>query len=103
MSSSKDTSSSNGDGYEPPPKKLKATMIEAADRADKYLSPAQPGRVDLSRIYWYPANRGGQGILPLHTHDIAKNISTKGTSKRRYGKVRLVVVPEKAKKSVAKN
>ena len=99
MSSSKDTSSSNGDGYEPPPKKLKATMIEAADRADKYLSPAQPGRVHPSKIYWHLANRGGQGIMPMHAQDLALDICKKRTSKRRYNCVRLVEVPEPAVKT----
>ena len=42
---------------------------------------------------------GGQGVLPLHTHDLARNICMKGTSKRRYFKVRLVEVPDTAKKA----
>ena len=96
MSLSKDTSSSNGKGYEPPPKKPKVTIIEEADRADKYLSPAQPGRVHPSKIYWHLANRGGQGIMPMHAQDVALGICKSGTSKRRYKSVRLVVVPEGA-------
>ena len=92
----KRTTSSVEQGYEPPPKKPKVTMIEAADRADKYLSPAQPGRVHLSKIYWHLANRGGQGIMPMHVQDVAFGICKSGTSKRRYKSVRLVVVPEGA-------
>ena len=88
--------SSAGKGYEPPPKKPKVTMIEEADRADKYLSPAQPGRVHPSKIYWHLANRGGQGIMPMHAQDVALGICKSGTSKRRYKSVRLVVVPEGA-------
>ena len=69
------------------------------NRGDRYIIPNQPGRVILDKIGWQIRNREGQGILPLLTHAIAKNIATIGTSKRRYGKVRLVVVPQKAKKA----
>ena len=96
MSFWKRTPSSVEKGYEPPPKKPKVTMIEEADRADKYLSPAQPGRVHPSKIYWHLANRGGQGIMPMHAQDVALGICKSGTSKRRYKSVRLVVVPEGA-------
>ena len=77
--------------------KKQKMILSEANRSEKYLVPNQPGRVLVGKIGWQVRNRGGQGILPLHTHDVAKNISTKGTSKRRYGKVRLVVVPEKVK------
>ena len=71
-------------------------LLSGADRAEQYLAPKQPGRVHLSKISWYHDNRGGQGVLPFHVHDIAKGICTEGTSKRRYGTVRLVEVPEEA-------
>ena len=71
MSLSKDTSFSNGKGYEPPQKKPKVIMIPEVDRAEIYLSPAQPGRVHPSKIYWRLANRGGQEIMPLHAQDVA--------------------------------
>ena len=38
--------------------------------------------------------------MPLHTHDVARDISHKGTSKRRYNVVRLVQVPEKEVKAL---
>ena len=98
MSLSKDTSSSNGKVHEPPQKKPKV-MISEADRAEIYLSPAQPGRMHPSEIYWRAANRGGQGIMPLHAQDVAVDICVKRTSKRRYNCVRLVEVPESAVKS----
>ena len=79
-------------------KKIKLELSEA-NRGEKYLLPIQPGRVAVSKIGFHGRNRGGQGVLPFHAHDIAKNICTKGTSKRRYNKVRLVVVPEKHKKA----
>ena len=90
----KGKTSSRGKGGEPPPEKPKATVIEEADRADKYLPPAQPGRVELSKIYWHLAHRGGQGIMPTHAQDVALGICKSGISKRRYKSVRLLVVPE---------
>ena len=98
MSSPKDASSSTASGYEPQAKKQKLLLSEV-DRAEQYLAPNQPGRVQLSKTSWYHANRGGQGIMPFHVHDVAYDICTKGTSKRRYGQVRLVEVPENFMKS----
>ena len=95
MASPTSDSSSTAKGYEPPAKKQKS-LLSGADRAEQYLAPKQPGRVHLSKISWYHDNRGGQGVLPFHVHDIAKGICTEGTSKRRYGQVRLVEVPEAA-------
>ena len=66
-----------------------------ADRADGFIIANQPGRVRLERISWYHDNRGTQGVLPMHAHDIALDISKNGTSRRRYGTVRLIEVPEK--------
>ena len=37
--------------------------------------------------------------MPFHVHDVALDICSKGTSKRRYGQVRLVEVPETVMKS----
>ena len=74
-------------------------LLSEADRAERYLIPNQPGRVPLSKIGCHEENRGGQGIMQFHAHDIAYDISTKGTSKRRYGRVRLVEVPEKDRRS----
>ena len=79
-------------------KKQKLELSEA-NRSEQYLLQNQPGRVAVSKIGFFERNRGGHGVLPFHSHAIAKNICTKGTSKRRYKKVRLVVVPEKAKKA----
>ena len=36
--------------------------------------------------------------MPMHAQDIARHISIHGTSKKQYGKVLLVEVPESAKK-----
>ena len=80
-------------GDEPQKKKQKLLLAEA-DRAEQYQITNQPGRVHLNRISWHHSNRGGQGILPLHVHNVAYDICTKGTSVRRYGHVRLVEVPE---------
>ena len=73
-------------------------MLSEANRSEKYLIPNQPGRVFVGKIGWQVRNRGGARYTAFATHDIAKNIATIGTSKRRYGKVRLVVVPQKAMK-----
>ena len=74
-------------------------LVSEADCAEKHVSPIQPGRVVLNRISWHEENRGGQGIMPFHAQDIAKDLSKNGTSKRRYRQVRLVEVPEKFIKS----
>ena len=65
-----------------------------ADKADKYLLKKHPERVPLDNIKWHPSNRGHSGIMPMHVHEIAEEIVTKGTSLRRYGSVKLVEVPE---------
>ena len=98
MSMNQDLAVSSSPGDQPPAKKTKH-LHDEADRAEQYLKASQPGRVSLNRIYWHPHNRGGQGIMPLHVHDVAMNICTKGTSMRRYGRVRLVEVPEAVKDS----
>ena len=90
------TSIDSSSGYQPHSKKAKLLHSEA-DRGEQYLLPNQPGRVPLDSIGWHPQNRGGQGIMPLHVHDIAKEICDTGTSKRRYNQVRLVKVPDEAK------
>ena len=64
-----------------------------------YALANQPGRVHVGKIGFYKRNRGGQGVLPLHTHFIARDICMNTTSKRRYNQVRLVEVPEAAKKA----
>ena len=91
--SSKSSTATTVKGYEPQPKKQKVLLAEA-NRSEQYLLTDQPGRVELHFIGWHQRNRGGQGLLPLHVHDIAENVCTKGTSKRRYGQVRLVEVPD---------
>ena len=40
--------------------------------------------------------------MMMHVHDVAGNISVNGTSARRYGKVKLVEVPESVRKEVLK-
>ena len=97
MSSPNDDSSSTAKGYEPQAKKQKTLRSEAA-RAETYLAPNQLGRVPLNKISWHPDNRGGQGIMPLHVHDVALDICTRGTSKRQYDQVRMVEVPENVMK-----
>ena len=62
--------SSKETGDEPQKKKQK-TLPAEADRAEKHLAPNQPGRVQLNKISWHPENRGGQGILPIHVHNVA--------------------------------
>ena len=68
-------------------------MLADADRAETHRLPNQPGRVQLHQISWYPKNRGGQGVMPMHMHDVAYSVVTHGTSKRRYDRVLLVEVP----------
>ena len=93
MASAKRAFSSTGNGYEPQTKKQQIFATDAA-LTDQYIQTYQPGRVPLHRISWLPSNRGGHGILDKLANDIATDISIHGTSKRRYGKVLLVEVPE---------
>ena len=75
------------------------TLMEEADRAENYVLGLnrQPGRVSLDEFGFHQGNRGGQGIMPIHVHDIALDIVTEGTSLRRYDTVRCVVVPEECR------
>ena len=59
----------------------------------------QPKRVPLNMISLRPANRGGQGILPIHVHNVARDTCTNGRGNRRYGQVKLVEVPENVRTS----
>ena len=81
------------DPDEPRCKKMKGLVVEA-DRAQRYMSKTQPGRVQIGKIGFQPHNRGGQGILPRHCHAIAMDICKNCTSVRRYGTVLLVEVPK---------
>ena len=98
MSSQNDESSSidgesENDGYEPQAKKRKLFLSDAT-RAETYL--VMTGRVHLSMISWISSlHRGARDIMPLHVHDIAADICTRGTSQRRYAPVKLVEVPER--------
>ena len=107
---SSSTDSSSTESYEPQANKhheaqneKQKMLIAAADRADKllekHLVTNQPERVPLSQIMWHPANRRGQGILPLHVHNVARDTCTNGRGNRRYGQVKLVEVPENVRTS----
>ena len=83
------------EGCEPPTtKKQKIYLNTEAERAQKFLLPCQPDRVALGKIGWHPRNRGGQCVMPQHTHNVALNIVEKMTSSRRYGVIYLVEVPK---------
>ena len=84
---------SSGNGYEPQHKKQKMLAAQA-DKADKYLLKKHPERLPLDCMKWHTSNRGHSGIMPMHVHELAEEIVTQGTSLRRYGSVKLVVVPE---------
>ena len=80
-------------GYAPQAKRQRM-MVSDADKAETHKVATQPGRVKLGQISCYGRNRGGQGILPLHAHDVAFDICENLTSIRRYQHVKLVEVPE---------
>ena len=63
----------------PTAKRAKTTVLEA-DRASVYLAASQPGRLIMHLLGFYTGNRGGQGILPMHAHDIACDVADNGTS-----------------------
>ena len=83
-------------GYEPTPKKHKSLILQA-DQAQDYHEIVQPGRVPIHEIGFLLMNRGGQRIMPLHVHDVASDVVSNGTSRRRYDVVRLVKVPDQEK------
>ena len=81
-------------GSEPTKAKRAKTTMSEADRASDFQLGSQPGRLVMHLLGFLPDNRGGQGILPMHAHSIACEISDKGTSERRYNPVRVVQVPK---------
>ena len=91
-------SSSDANGSESQAKRRKILLTDA-NRAETYRHGSQPGRVPLHLISWHASNRGHQGIMPMHAHTVAENISTHGTSLRRYKEVKLVEVPDTARKA----
>ena len=74
---------------------VQKNLTGEANRAQKYLLPVQPSRISLGDTGFYTENRGGQGIMPSHVHDIGLDVSDNGTSTRRYNPVMFVEVPEK--------
>ena len=68
-------------------------MVFDADRAEKHIHPNQPGRVKLGQISWHDCSCSALR-LQLHAQDIAFDVVTHGTSKRRYQHVKLVEMPE---------
>ena len=54
----------------------------------------------IQKGYSPQSNRADKGILQFHCHEVALYITEHGTSKRRYGQVRLVEVPEYARSQV---
>ena len=51
----------------------------------------------IQKGYSPQSNRLDKGILQFHCHEVALYITEHGTSRRRYGQVRLVKVPEYAR------
>ena len=82
---------SQSQGCEPTSKRQKVAKVGHKH----FLLSNQPCRVPLGQVGFHPDNRGGQGIVPLHTHKIASDICLNGLSTRRSPPVALVVVPEK--------
>ena len=80
------------------PSKTARLLSTEANRCQKYKSATQPGRVRLSRIGHLKCNRGGQGVLPTHSHGVARDICLNTTSTRRYLNVGLVKIPDEYRK-----
>ena len=99
MSNWKSAKTSAASGYQPQAEKQKLLVSDAA-RAEEYIRPHLSGRVRLENISFLC----GQGIFAAHAHDIAEDVCTNGTSKRRCNHVKLVEVPEdKVEKWLAAN
>ena len=70
-------------------------LVNHADPAQQYRVSEHPARIQLEKLGFHPQNRGGQGMIPHHAHQVAYNIMDKGTIIRRYNFVRAVIVPAK--------
>ena len=69
------------------------SVEDAADRAQKFRK-AHLMRVPLDQIGFWPNNRGGLGIAPFHSHEIAWGILSEKTKLTRYAHVDIVEIPE---------
>ena len=96
--SSKCASVATKKGHEAPSKQQKLLLAEAY-RTEQFFASNLPERVRVHKKTTHNRNRGGENVLPMHAHDVCTTICTNGTSKRRYGKVRLVQVPDAARES----
>ena len=95
------SSSQTGTGIQPnglPHGVKRKTLLTPADRAEKARRIHQPERADLDDIGFWPKHRGGFGIIPYHMHNrVLPDICKNKTDVKRYGVVRLCVVPQYAR------
>ena len=78
-----------------PPGIATVGLTSPADQAQQYRTSEHPTRIPIEKFGFHPLNRGGQGMIPHHAHQLASSIVTVGTSIRRYQFVRAVRVPAK--------
>jgi len=66
--------------------------LDHADRANQHR---QSGllRIHLKKIGFWPGNRSGMGILPVHVHEVVHDIVHGGTILERYDAVKVVKIP----------
>ena len=77
----------------------RAHVVEdAADRAQKFRKTQILMRVPLEQIGFWPGNRGGLGIAPYHSHEIAWGMMGEKTKLQRYAHVDVVEIPESLKR-----
>ena len=67
----------------PPPGIYTDPLETPADRAQHQRVSEQIVRIDLDEVSFHPDNRGGQGAIPNHIHQVANNWMRKGTIARR--------------------
>ena len=68
------------------------TVEDALDRAATH-SRGCLQRIQLSDILFWPGNRGGQGIIPFHVHEVAHDIVVRKVRLERYDKVVVIEIP----------
>ena len=76
-------------------------LVDPADRAQQSRRQWLT-RIPLSKIGFFPGNRGGQGICPHHVHEVTSDFMANKTKVTRYEDVDLVKIPENRRVEVLK-
>ena len=71
---------------------LKRKAMDVGDACDRASRLRRKGmqRIKLDLLWFLPSNRGGLGVMPLHTHEVARDILLHKVSLKRYQNVEVV-------------